>query len=549
LVFSHSRQTAARLAPNLQNYSNRDVLKPLLVAGFAKLEQTPGLRRFLSLDDSYLAVLVASKLLGARLRPELRQEETFADLIVSQAIDNAALETQADAFELLLTIRSASPPVALLQDIHQVITDGFIGLYPLALASVREREGHAKQVSQFPDIGGIAESPDEKTWLARQWLAMWLRHGIWLSRMPSDWAGREVRLHSGNFSTVKKVFSDKSSALKFQKEWLPQLMGVFAEQIAGPTKQRIKGSELTLELGGKWQYCQVCKSVQRPAPIRNRCIRCQSGLVVDINPDSEPVFVARKGYYRQPAIQALQPSPVTPMAIVAAEHTAQIGTAQEHQVYSLAEEHELLFQDVNLGVDDKGRQRPAIDVLSCTTTMEVGIDIGALSGVALRNMPPARANYQQRAGRAGRRGNTIATVIALAGADSHDSHFFEEPHDLVRGQVRDPVLVLDNDDIARRHVTAFLLQSYLAERLPNIAPDAQPQLFEVLGSVSEFLDDGSTLNRNDFAKWLNSNQSRLVAEVDTWIPAQIATTARSELLSHLVEDTLAAIDSAVLISR
>jgi hypothetical protein len=58
-------------------------------------------------------------------------------------------------------------------------------------------------------------------------------------------------------------------------------------------------------------------------------------------------------------------------------------------VFSKAEEHELLFQDVDLGLPRPSEQpRAAIDVLSCTTTMEVGIDIGSLSGVALRNMPP-----------------------------------------------------------------------------------------------------------------------------------------------------------------
>src|SRR5690606_7529173 len=139
------------------------------------------------------------------------------------------------------------------------------------------------------------------------------------------------------------------------------------------------------------------------------------------------------------------------------------------------EEHELLFQDVNLGLPGPNAQeRAAIDVLSCTTTMEVGIDIGALSGVALRNMPPSRANYQQRAGRAGRRGNAVATVIAFGSADTHDDHYFREPAEMIRGRVDDPVLTMDNDEIARRHVIAYLLQRYNQDRLPQIAPEDQP---------------------------------------------------------------------------
>ena len=118
-------------------------------------------------------------------------------------------------------------------------------------------------------------------------------------------------------------------------------------------------------------------------PRRATCVNCGQDKARPIDPDTDPVFVARKGYYRASTMNAQQSPPISPMALIAAEHTAQLNTAQAQDVFSKSEEHELLFQDVDLGADSTGRDRPAIDVLSCTTTMEVGIDIGTLSGVSL----------------------------------------------------------------------------------------------------------------------------------------------------------------------
>lgn len=546
LVFSDSRQTAARLAPNIQNYSNQDVLRPLLAVGFARLASYPLLRKYLSLDDAFLALLVAANQLGVRLRPELRAGESFdAERAVDSAIEDGALDDAAAMQGLMLEVRSATPPEATTRGIARVLTDRFYGLEGLALASLQEREAHASKILQLQSIGSLVTSDAQKIALARVWLRLWTRPGIWLKGMPASWLNTEVLLHSGKFEAITRLLPDKGSRAAFQKEWLEKLLAIFAEPMGGPGRYRLKGSEVSLALTGSWEYCQVCRSVQRPFPGISSCLRCQSTNIQAIDPDHDPVFVARKGYYRRSTIDALASPPIPPLALIAAEHTAQLGAAQEDEIYSKAEEHELLFQDVELGRDEKGQERPAIDVLSCTTTMEVGIDIGSLSGVALRNMPPARANYQQRAGRAGRRGNAIATVTALASADSHDEHFFAEPDQLVRGRIDDPSLTLDNYDIARRHVTAYLLQRYHSDKLPEIEPEEQPQLFEVLGSVQDFLDPSKPLNRLSLEAWLKKNEQLLRKEIGEWLPAELSAEARSKILGGVVKETLRLIDDAL----
>lgn len=314
-------------------------------------------------------------------------------------------------------------------------------------------------------------------------------------------------------------------------------------------KYRLLGRELSLKIGGEWAYCQSCRTTQRPYPGRPTCINCGRDSAVIVDPDNDEVFVARKRYYRASTIEALGPSKISPMAIIAAEHTAQLNAAQADEVFSKAEEHELLFQDVDLGTGEDNRGRAAIDILSCTTTMEVGIDIGSLSGVALRNMPPARANYQRRAGRAGRRGNAVATVTAFGSADSHDEHYFTHPDQMIRGDVDDPKLTMDNAEITRRHVTAYLLQRYHQERLPFEPQGQPPNLFAVLGTVENFKRRDQILNRDDLAGWLKQNEDTLKNEVASWLPTELSEEDRQGLLEHLVKKTLDPIDEAIRCRR
>jgi ATP-dependent helicase YprA (DUF1998 family) len=545
LIFSDSRQTAARLAPNLQTYSTQDALRPLIIYGYARLASVTILANHLSLDDLYLGVLIAAKDMKVRLRPELKVGESFHDEnLVEEAVSNGVLTKDTELLDLLIQLRASTPPESLLRAITKSLADRYYGLESLALSSIIERPKHSPKIYALPDIPGYAQSQEEKLALARIWLRCWHRPGFWLSRMPPAWWLRSVQPRSGKFIEIRRFLRDNPARLLFEREWVPRLLGLFAEQTA-PSKFRLKGGELSLAIGGAWAYCQSCRTAQRPFPGRTTCVNCGQDTAVPIDPETDPVFIARKGYYRASTIDALKTPPIVPMALIAAEHTAQLNTAQAEEVFSKAEEHELLFQDVDLGPDDSGRDRPAIDVLSCTTTMEVGIDIGTLSGVSLRNMPPARANYQQRAGRAGRRGNAVATVTAFGSADSHDEHYFTHPDQMIRGAVDDPTLTLDNPEIARRHVTAYLLQRYHQAKLPEIKPEDQPHLFAVLGTVADFKDSKKVLNRVGLELWLRSNEIELKADVAAWLPKEMAIADRQQLLNALIEGTLQPVDEAI----
>ncbi len=154
-----------------------------------------------------------------------------------------------------------------------------------------------------------------------------------------------------------------------------------------------------------------------------------------------------------------------PTRLVPAEHTALLDAEQRKQI-------ELAFIH--------GDRPWEVNLLSATPTLEMGIDIGDLSSVLLCSVPPTQSSYLQRIGRAGRRdGNALA--VTVANGHNHDLYFYQDPLQMIAGQIRPPGVFLQATAVLERQLAAFCFDRWAAS---GIEPNAVPKpLREVLNAV------------------------------------------------------------------
>lgn len=199
--------------------------------------------------------------------------------------------------------------------------------------------------------------------------------------------------------------------------------------------------------GAKFYRCKKCGRVT-PYNVKKHCasVKC-AGMLEPCDPLKDS---AMNHYARLYSSSHSEP-------LYIKEHTAQ-----------LAKDQQTRYQEAFV--------QKKINALSCSTTFEMGVDVGSLETVYMRDVPPSPSNYVQRAGRAGRAKHSAAFVMTYAKLSSHDFTYYDDPTAMISGKIKAPIFEIENEKILNRHIFAVALSSFFAQHKEVYAGDNQTVL-------------------------------------------------------------------------
>lgn len=272
--------------------------------------------------------------------------------------------------------------------------------------------------------------------------------------------------HNRQRVTFKSIAGNNSALLNWTKKVFPALASGEAKKLTEATVEtleqakfltpfhttrptfkllQIRAGKLVFRLNqGQFQQCPKCQRVfyfrAWDACTNRNCPGLQT---------VETTALAGEHFYYQTYTRMVD----ILSEVLAREHSAQLSGKKRS-------EFEFSFKEKKVGT---------INVLVCTPTMELGIDIGDLSSIVMRNVPPDPSRYAQRAGRAGRQ-NQPSVISVFCGSGwargPHDQYFYRNPEKIIAGKILTPAFLLDNVKLVRKHIHALVFET-LAFRLPR----------------------------------------------------------------------------------
>ena len=246
---------------------------------------------------------------------------------------------------------------------------------------------------------------------------------------------------------------------KFFEEYLTNPMNPNRALLVGKKGYALSPSSFAISIPpqAKWYRCKRCGKLTT-FNLKNKCVISKCGGELEEVSDIEKEIGENHyaDFYRNPSsLKYLR-------KMLIKEHTAQLSKKDAAKYQTEFEKNE-------------------INALSCSTTFEMGVDVGELETVFLRNIPPNASNYAQRAGRAGRSKNSAAFVLSYAKLSSHDFNFYREPREMITGRIVAPSFKLDNSKIVYRHIFSVVFSYFFA---------CYPNYFGGSGDFYEFLEKG-----------------------------------------------------------
>ena len=481
LLFSDSRQRAAKLARDMSDASDISAARQLFAIALKTMEDQTAEQ---SMDMLYDYFCLAAAKHNIQMF-HAKERTTFAE-DCSTALNNYnRCLKRGRTYSPRFTTSNA--PEQMKEYLLRLFAGGYNTVYDSATSWIEPTDQALMDAVDSLEENNITVTDEEFMEIFNAWILSICDTSTAIGHTITDTVRLKVRPNFGGYGldkdwdfskTIRKIigWGDGNNEELVWKRVLKESFLDSAQPDNGKLYVDLSRVKARFNPSHKWFKCGKCSELT-PYTLKGRCPSCGSDYIHEMKPEEYDAL----SFWRKPVDDALNGEPIH--VIDTEEHTAQLSHKdQRDDLWSKTEQYELRFQDL---IHDG---ETPVDILSSTTTMEVGIDIGSLVAVGLRNIPPLRENYQQRAGRAGRRGASLSTIVTFCEDGPHDTMYFNNPIPMFRGDPRKPWIDIKSEKLLQRHLTMVIMQEFLAEN--HMSLDTV--------SAAVFLNDYS----DDFKKYL-----------------------------------------------